>query len=51
MAIKAIHDLIEAAGQATVLKLEAKLGASPKPGSEERDEHGTRSEAEVFPRV
>ena len=51
ISIKAIHDLIEAAGQATVLKLEAKVGTSSKPGGEEHDEHGTRSEAEVFPRV
>jgi len=49
ISIKAIHDLIEAAGQATVLKLEAKLGVSSKPGGEERDEHGTLSDAEVFP--
>jgi hypothetical protein len=51
IAIKAIHDLIEAASQATLLKLEAKLGMASKPGSEEHDEHGTLAEAEVFPRV
>jgi hypothetical protein len=50
MAIKAIDDLIEAACQGMALKLGAKLGASPKPGSEERDEHGMLSEAGAFPR-
>ena len=51
IAIKAINDLIEAACQATVLKLEAKLGTAPQREPAGEDEHGTLSEAEVFPRV
>ena len=51
IAIKAIDDLIEAASQATVLKLEAKLGAAPQREPAGEDEHGTLSDAEVFPGV
>jgi len=47
IAVKAINDLIEAASQATVLKLEAKLGAASKLEPAGEDEHDLLSDAGV----